>query len=151
MKTEKILIVCDCNSVEEFKQKIVANAEKHNLEFLLAYEMEMQKTEDGQNAVAILFDDEMDICLEVLDWIKDESNYGSVCQLDTFIKTAEKPSDYKDDWDSMIGEYTKTRNIKAIEPILAFDPNCDEADPEWKETLVSYVGMVSDVFYFLLI
>lgn len=150
MKTEKILIVCDCTSVEEFKQKIAANAEKHNLEFLLEYEMEMQKTEDGQNAVAILFNDEMDICLEVLDWINDDSNYGSVCQLDTFIRTTEKPSDYKDDWDSMIGKYAKTRNADDIEPILSFDPNCDEADPEWKEELTTYVDMVCDVFYFLL-
>ena len=149
MKTSKILIVCDCNSVEEFKQKIAENAEKHNLEFLLGYEMEIQKTEDGKNAVAVLFEDEMDICLEVLDWITDESNYGSVCQLDTFIKSQEKDNPYKDDWDSMIGEYVKNHDAKSVEPILSFDPNDKEADPEWKENLVSYVEMVVDVYNFL--
>lgn len=150
MKTSKILIVCDCSSVEEFKQKIAENVEKHNLEFLLQYEMEMQKTEDGKNAVAVLFNDEMDICLEVLDWIKDESNYGSVCQLDNFIKSPENKTEYKDDWDGMIGKYAKNRDVDSIEPILAFDPNCEDADPEWKENLTSYVDMVCDVFYFLL-
>ena len=67
-----------------------------------------------------------------------------------YIKSPENKTEYKDDWDAMIGSYAKNHEVDSVEPILAFDPNCEDADPEWKENLTSYVDMVCDVFYFLL-
>lgn len=141
-----------CKTVEEFMTKLQEACKKHGTEFLLEYRVE--KCEDDDERFKVILNDpekedntEMNLCYEVLDWLHDANNYGSVCQLSENIK---KDSYYKEEWIEVLDGYIETRNTDDIDDLLAFDPNGEGADPEWKDNVSSYVDMVTDLYNFLL-